>query len=51
MMKNQDCTKSEVPRAPRRNLCVGNLPEETIKALRGSKMDERHIALNVLMQD
>jgi hypothetical protein len=52
MTKNKDSTKFEAPRAKaRKNLCMGNLPEETIKALKESKMDERHSALNVLMQD
>jgi hypothetical protein len=51
MTKNQDCTKPVMPRAARKNQRVGNLPEETIKALKESKMDERHVVLNGLMQD
>jgi hypothetical protein len=35
----------------RRNLLVGNLPEETIKALKKTKMDKRHAALDALLQD
>jgi hypothetical protein len=35
----------------RRNLVVGRLPEETVKALKKTKMDKRHAALNALMQD
>jgi hypothetical protein len=35
----------------RRSLMVGNLPEETVKGLKKTKMDKRHMALNALMQD
>jgi hypothetical protein len=35
----------------RRNLLVGQLPEKTVKALKKTKMDKRHAALNALMQD
>jgi hypothetical protein len=35
----------------RRSLLVGNLPEQTVKALRETKMDKRHATLNALMQD
>lgn len=51
MTKDKVSTEFEVPQVKaRKNLRVGNLPEETIKALNESKMDERHVALNVLMQ-
>ena len=35
----------------RRSLIVGKLPKDTVDALKGAQMDERHNALNVLMQD
>jgi ABC-type phosphate transport system auxiliary subunit len=35
----------------RRSLLVGNLSDETVKALKKTKMDKRHAALNALMQD
>jgi hypothetical protein len=35
----------------RKSLVVGNLPDATVEALKQSRMDERHEALNALMQD
>lgn len=35
----------------RKSLVVGNLPEATVEALKESRMDDRHAALNALMQD
>jgi hypothetical protein len=34
-----------------RPLIVGNLPDATVEALKESRMDDRHAALNALMQD
>ena len=52
MTKNKDFTELEAPRAQvRKNLGVGNLLEETIKALEESRMDERHASLNELVQE
>ena len=52
MAKNKDFTESEAWRAvARKNLRVGNLTKETVKALQETKMDKRHAALNVLVQD
>jgi hypothetical protein len=52
MAKNKDFTESEVSRAiARKNLRVGNLTKETVKSLRETKMDERHAALNVSVQE
>jgi hypothetical protein len=46
----EDFAEFELLRAKaRRNLIVGNLPAETIRALSESRMDERHAALNALM--
>jgi PHD/YefM family antitoxin component YafN of YafNO toxin-antitoxin module len=35
----------------RKSLVVGNLPDATVEALKQSRMDERHEALNALMRD
>jgi hypothetical protein len=51
MTKNKDFAEFKAPPAKeRKNLRVGGLAEETIKALQESRMDERHAVLNVLMQ-
>jgi hypothetical protein len=51
MTKNKDFTEFETPPAnTRKNLRVGNLPQATIRALEESRMDERYISLNKLMQ-
>jgi ParB-like chromosome segregation protein Spo0J len=50
MAKNEDLTEFKALQAiGRKNLRVGNLPEETIKALEDTKMDARHASLNALM--
>jgi hypothetical protein len=52
MMKDKDSTEFEVPQVKaRKNLRVGNLPEQTIKALGESRMNDRHTSLNKLMQE
>jgi hypothetical protein len=52
MTKNNDFTELEAPQAnERKNLRVGSLPKETIKALEESRRDERHAPLNKLMHD
>jgi hypothetical protein len=38
-------------RAMDRPLIVGKLPDATVEALKESRMDDRHAALNALMQD
>jgi hypothetical protein len=48
MMTTKDFTQAPQAKA-RKNLHVGNLPEETIKALEESRMDARHAPLNTLM--
>jgi hypothetical protein len=35
----------------RRNLRVGELSDETVRALKETRMDKRHAALNRLMQE
>jgi len=48
----EDFAEFELLRAKaRRNLRVGSLPDETVKALKETRMDKRHAALNRLMQD
>jgi hypothetical protein len=48
----EDFAEFETLRAKaRRSLLVGSLPEETVKALKETKMDKRHASLNALMQD
>jgi hypothetical protein len=48
----EDFAEFEALRAKaRRSLLAGNLPEETVKALKKTKMDKRHTMLNALMQD
>jgi hypothetical protein len=52
MTKNKDFTEFEAQQAnERKNLRLGSLPKETIKALEESRMDERHAPLNELMHD
>jgi hypothetical protein len=52
MTKDKDFTELETPQTTvRKNLRVGNLPEETVKALEKSRMDERHASLNELMYE
>jgi hypothetical protein len=49
MTKDKDSPDIEVSQVKaRKNLRVGNLSEETIKALEESRMDERHVSLNKL---
>jgi hypothetical protein len=48
----EDFAEFEALRArARKNLVVGNLPDDTVKALKKTRMDKRHAALNALMQD
>lgn len=35
----------------RKNLVVGKLPQATVKALKKTRMNPRHAALNALLQD
>lgn len=52
MTKSKDFIEFEAPQPKaRKNLRVGNLPEETIKALQDSRMDQRHASLDKLMQE
>jgi hypothetical protein len=52
MTKDKDSTEFEVPQVKvRKNLRVGKLSEEAIKALGESAMNERHTSLNKLMQE
>ena|ERR1700681_4917040 len=48
----EDFAEYEALRAKARKVwVVGQLPNETVEALEKSRMDERHAALNALMQD
>ena len=48
----EDFAELETLRAKaRKNLVVGRLPDETVAAIDQSHMDDRHLALNVLMQE
>jgi hypothetical protein len=52
MTKNKGFTELEARQAKeRKNLRAGSLAKETIKALKESRMDERHASLNELMHD